>query len=201
MVYRRTERIEARLAEDRERIVQAARDVVREVGFAGARIAAVAGAAGVSTGSVYRHFSSKAVLFSEMLRGVCARELAVVSDVAATPGPVTARIADVVTVFCLRSLRGAGLAYAVIVEPMDPEVDQVRLDARRDLSRVLAELIADGVAVGQLPAQNPAACGAAIVGAMLEGLVGPLQDGAADPDALVAQLRTFCVRGVGGVAA
>lgn len=201
VVYRRTERIEARLAQDRERILGAARAVVREVGFAGAKVAAVAAAAGVSTGSVYRHFPSKGALFSEMLREICARELAVVAAVAQTDGAVAARVGDVIAVFAQRSLRSGGLAYAVIVEPMDPEVDEVRLDARRNLSRLFAQLIAEGISAGEFPQQNPRASGAAVVGAMLEALVRPLQDGAADPAALVDQLRTFCVRALGGTPA
>lgn len=197
MAYRRTERIEARLAEDRERILGAARDVVREAGFAGAKMALVASSAGVSTGSVYRHFPSKGALFSEMLREVCARELAVVRAVASAEGSPATRLGDVVKVFCARSLRSGGLAYAVIVEPMDPEVDQVRLDARRDLSLVFSALVQEGMSTGQLPDQAPMVSGAAIVGAMLEGLARPLQDGPADPAALASRLSVFCLRGVG----
>jgi AcrR family transcriptional regulator len=198
MAYRRTERVEARLAADRDRILAAARDVVREVGFANAKIVAVAAGAEVSTGSVYRHFPSKAALFAEMLREVCAREYAVAAAVAVTPGPLVPRLGDVVEVFAQRSLRSGGLAYAVIVEPMDPEVDQVRLDARRELALLFAGLIDEGIRAGDLPMQNSYAGGAAIIGAVLEGLVRPLQDGALDPDDLVAQLRAFCVRAVGG---
>ncbi|MGQ0843313.1 MAG: TetR/AcrR family transcriptional regulator [Sporichthyaceae bacterium] len=201
MVYRRTERVEARLAQDRERILEAARGLVRDTGFAGAKVVAVAAAAGVSTGSVYRHFPSKGALFSEMLREICARELAVVSAVARTDGAVADRVGAAIAVFAQRSLRSGGLAYAVIVEPMDPEVDEVRLDARRNLSRLFAELIAEGVAAGDFPPQHPLVGGAAVVGAMLEALVRPLEDGAADPDLLVDQVRTFCVRALGGVPA
>jgi hypothetical protein len=81
---------------------------------------------------------------------------------------------------------------------MDPEVDQVRLDARRDLARLFAGLIDEGIRAGKLPVQDPYTAGAAIIGAVLEGLVRPLQDGALDPDDLVAELRAFCVRAVGG---
>jgi hypothetical protein len=35
-------------------------------------------------------------------------------------------------------LRGEGLAYAVIVEPVDPDVDQVRLEARAGLADAFA---------------------------------------------------------------
>lgn len=201
MVYRRTERIEARLAEDRERVLVAARDVVREVGFGGAKMAMVAASAGVATGSVYRHFPSKGALFSEMLREVCARELAVVQEVASSEGSATARISDAVEVFSARCLRSGGLAYAVVVEPMDPEVNQVRLHARRDLARLFSALVEEGMASGELPHQSPVLAGAAIVGTMLEGLATPLEDGAVDPGALCAGLRVFCLRGVGASSA
>src|SRR3954449_5792441 len=68
-------RVAARQAEARRRILEAARVVVAEQGFAAAQVAVVASVADVATGSIYRHFPSKASLFSEMLRVVCRREL------------------------------------------------------------------------------------------------------------------------------
>src|SRR5215471_21762808 len=79
-------RVAARLADSRRRILDAARVVVAEQGFAAAQVAVVASMAGVATGSVYRHFPSKSSLFSEMLRLVCDRELTVVREIAAEPG-------------------------------------------------------------------------------------------------------------------
>jgi AcrR family transcriptional regulator len=58
-------RVKARLADSRRRILEAARVVVAEQGFAAAQVAVVAAEAGVATGSVYRHFPSKASLFAE----------------------------------------------------------------------------------------------------------------------------------------
>ena len=71
-------RVAARLADSRRRILEAARIVVAEQGFAAAQVAVVAAVADVATGSVYRHFPSKSSLFSEMLRAVCDRELTVI---------------------------------------------------------------------------------------------------------------------------
>jgi AcrR family transcriptional regulator len=68
MPYRPTERTEARKAETRERIVAAALDQLAEGGYASATVQAVARRAGVATGSVYRHFPSKADLFTEVFR-------------------------------------------------------------------------------------------------------------------------------------
>ena len=67
MVYRRTERVEERLQDKRDRILQAVRKVVGEVGFRGAQVTMVAEAAGVATGTVYRYFPSNGELFAKAL--------------------------------------------------------------------------------------------------------------------------------------
>src|ERR1051326_8330283 len=68
MPYRETAQTRARRDAARERIVAAARDQVAEGGYASASVQAVARRARVATGSVYRHFPSKAELFSEVRR-------------------------------------------------------------------------------------------------------------------------------------
>ena len=193
-------KVAARLADSRRRILEAARIVVADQGFAAAQVAVVAGVAGVATGSVYRHFPSKASLFAEMLRDVCERELAVVRAIAAEPGrSAPDRISDCVVAFVDRALRGDNLAYAVIVEPMDPQVDQVRLEARAALAGLFTMLIEEGIAAGELPAQDAGVRGAAIVGAYLEGMVAVLANRAEQlPDraAVAAELARFCTGGV-----
>ena len=195
-------RVAARLADTRRRILEAARLVVAEQGFAAAQVAVVASIADVATGSVYRHFPSKASLFAEMLRSVCERELAVVRAIAAEPGRwVLDRIGDSVAAFVDRALQGEGLAYAVIVEPMDPDVDRVRLEARAALAAVFAGLIQEGVAGGELEPQDARLRGAAIVGAFLEGVVAPLAgraDVPPDREAIAFEIAQFCQAAVGG---
>lgn len=195
-------RVMARLADSRRRILEAARVVVAEQGFAAAQVAVVASVADVATGSVYRHFPSKASLFAEMLRSVCDQELAVVQAIADEPGRAAIdRIGAGVAAFVDRALRGEGLAYAVIVEPMDPDVDQVRLEARARLAAVFAGLIDEGVAGGELPRQDSRVRGAAIVGAFLEALVAPLADrpkAAKSRADVVAEITAFCRAAVEG---
>ena len=69
MPYRATEQTEARRAATRERVVAAARELIARGGYQEARVAAVAAVAGVATGTVYRHFPSKAELFAEVFEG------------------------------------------------------------------------------------------------------------------------------------
>ena len=202
MAYRRTERVEARLADTRERILRAARQLIADGGFRGAQVVAVAAAAEVATGTIYRFFPSKADLFAEVLRGICQRELDVTSAVASSGGPASERLASAVAAFASRALRARRLAYAIIVEPVDPEIDEVRLEYRRAQVRVFESIISDGIATGEFPSQNVSTGAACLVGAFLEALVQPLAR-EVEPDAeaartLIAAIVDFARRAVSG---
>lgn len=203
MAYRRTERIEARLADTRAAILKAARGIVAEGGFQEAQVAAVAAAAGVATGTVYRYFPSKADLLAEMLRMICAREIEVVSAIAASGAPPAARFADAVRVFAQRALRGSRLAYANIFEPAAPEVEGARLEIRRELAGVFARMLSDGVAARAFARTDPQLAAAAVVGALLESLVGPLapERKGRDDERVIRDIVALCVRAVGAVGA
>src|SRR5437588_428038 len=75
MPYRPTERTERRKAEARERIVAAALAQLADGGYASASVQVIAQRAGIATGSVYRHFQSKAELFAEVFRRASTREI------------------------------------------------------------------------------------------------------------------------------
>src|SRR3982074_362702 len=83
MPYRPTERTEARRAAVRETIIAAALDQVGRAGYASASMNAVARRAGVATGTVYRHFPSKADLFADVFQRASNRELEVLRGLAA----------------------------------------------------------------------------------------------------------------------
>jgi AcrR family transcriptional regulator len=199
MAYRPTSRTEARKAEVRSRIVAAARKLIARGGYVEAQVAAVAAEAEVATGTVYRHFPSKADLFAEVFREASQREVDAMAAVASeSAGDARSRIAAGVETFARRALRGRRMAYALLAEPVDPAVEAERLAFRRSYRDVLATVIEDGVESGELPPQDVAVSAAAMVGAIGEALVGPLSPAtpAGDPDRVVAALVEFCVRSV-----
>lgn len=199
VAYRPTERTEARRAEVRALIVDAARRLIAGGGYAEAQVAAVAAEAGVATGTVYRHFPSKSELFAEVFREASQREVDAMADASSQGSGETAteRIATGVETFARRALRSPRIAYALLAEPVDPAVEAERLAFRRAYRDILAGVIADGVGAGELPAQDVQVSAAAIVGAIGEALVGPLSPVAdGEPEQVVEPLVQFCVRSV-----
>ena len=200
MAYRRTQQVEERLADRRAEIVKAVRRVVGDVGFRDAQIAMVAAAAGVATGTVYRYFPSKAELFAEAVSANSRHEIEVLAQIVASDGPPVQRLQDAIKAFASRALQARQLAYAMIAEPADVEVDTARLEYRRAFGRLFGTLIEEGMRTGELPAQDSEATSACIVGALIEGLIGPLAPDAAKPmqeSRLVETIVRFCLRAVG----
>lgn len=198
MAYRPTARTEARKAAARERILEAAIDQLEEGGYASATVQAVAGRAGVATGSVYRHFPSKSELFAEVFRRATRREIDVLAALAAERDrPVAERLAAGVKAFARRALAAPTRAYALLAEPVDAAVDAERLVHRRGYRDVFRGLLDEGVATGELAPHDTELAAAALVGAIGEVLVGPLspsQDGhTGRQEALVAALVALAV--------
>ncbi|MDT0529244.1 TetR/AcrR family transcriptional regulator [Micromonospora sp. DSM 115977] len=196
MVYRSTERVKARLSASRERIIAAALEIMAEHGYAGCSVAAVAERAGMATGSVYRHFPTKADLVAEVFRTASRREVDAVARAAALEGTVAERVTAVIETFSGRALRSPRLAYALLAEPADPAVDAERLVFRRAYAELIAGHVAQGVASGELPPQDPELTATALVGALAEAMVGPLAAGVAGPRT-IEHLITFLHRALG----
>lgn len=204
MAYKRSDLMEQRLAENRQRILKATRQLVAGGGFRAAPVAAVAAQAGISTGLIYRHFPSKADLFVEVLDEAITAEIVILQAIAAGPQPPVERLGLALDSFVRRALAGPALAWAFIAEPVDAEVDDARIRGRRRFGAVFKALLDEGVAAGALPAQDTEVGAACLVGAFTEALVGPTapqwpQRGG-DPAPLVAAIRSACLR-LAGVAA
>lgn len=190
------------LAPTRERLLQAAQELIEEGGYGAATVAAIAGRAGVASGTLYRHFPSKEQLFVELFRSVCSREERAMQAAAEqmNGAGAVARLEEVLATFARRALRNPRLAWALIAEPVDPLVDAERLAYRERYAALIAESLRAGVATGELPQQDVTLTAAALVGGCGEALVGPLSPLAQERPAsqeVVAALRTFVRRAVG----
>jgi AcrR family transcriptional regulator len=201
MPYRRTENVVRRLAEREETILAAATSIAGEGGMGAVQIAAVAGRANIAAGTVYRYFPSKTDLVAELVAAIAERELSAMRASAdAAPGPLSALAAAIVT-FAARALAGRRLAWAVIAEPVDADVDIVRLDFRQSIAAELATRIRVAIHGGHLPDQDADVAAPAIVGALLEGLIGPLaplhDDDAAGGREAVQTVTLLALRALG----
>jgi hypothetical protein len=103
----------------------------------------------------------------------------------------------------VRALAARRLAFALIAEPVEPEIDRARAAYRQALAAAFERLIGNALQGGHLPDQNAALAASALIGALVEGLVGPLAPAAADDPgkgrAQVQLLALFVLRALGVV--
>ena len=174
MAYRRTENVVRKHAEREQTIIDAAQSIAGEEGMGAVQIAAVAHRADIAAGTVYRYFPSKNDLVAEMISGTADRELLqCVRLPNSAPGPLSALAACIAT-FAARALQERRLAWALTAEPVDADVDTLRLKFRRALVDEMEKRITAAVVAGHLPDLDPRFAAPAVVGAVLEGVVGPL---------------------------
>jgi AcrR family transcriptional regulator len=200
MPYRRTENVNRRLAARHAAIIAAARQAASEGGMAAVQIASVALKAGIAAGTVYRYFPGKTDLVVALLGEISTREIAALrraADVA--PGPLSALSAAIMT-FASRALRQQRLTFAAIAEPIDAELDAGRIAFRKGVAAEFASLIAAALAGKHLPEQDAALSAAALVGLLVEGLIGPLAPEATGRERDVVQSLTLVALRALGVA-
>lgn len=187
----------------RERLLEAAVELLEEGGYAAASVAAIAERGGVAAGALYRHFPSKAELFVEVFRDTAEQELAALYEASTVPGGTMEKLDSIVRQFTGGVLARPRLAWALGYEPVDPLVDAERLRYRQTYRERLAELVRFGIASGELPEQDAELTAAALIGAISEALVSPLSPVAGDgvpAEDLVDAISTFC-RGAMGIPA
>lgn len=199
MAYRRSPLMQERLADNRQRIVLAARRLIARGGFREASITAVANEVGLSVGAIYRYFPSKAELFVEVLTEAVTFEIGILRTIIDGPGTAAERLHAAVESFASRAMEGPHLAYAFIAEPTDPEVEAARIICRRQFGAVFETVLKQGVKAGEFPPQSIEISAACIVGAFTEALIRPVSVSAKKSASrkLVRAIAEFCVRAPG----
>jgi AcrR family transcriptional regulator len=189
----------------------AARALASESGLAAVQIVPVAERAGIATGTVYRYFPSKDDLVSALVSATAEREVAAIRAAAAAAPGALSGLAAAIVAFASGILRARRLVWAMLAEappPFPPPLARegregvARFAFRRDIGGEFEGLIRAAIAGGHLPDQPPAATAVAVIGAMVESLVGPLAPTSAGPDAECAAVQAitlFALRALGVV--
>jgi AcrR family transcriptional regulator len=203
MPYRQTENVARKLAARHDAILAAARAAAAEGGMAAVQMASIAERAGIAAGTIYRYFPSKTELVAALAATLAERDMTALAAAAKTaPGPLSA-LAAAITTFAARALAGRRLAFALMAESVEPDVDAARLSYRQALAAEFEQLIRKAVDGGHLPDQDAVLAAAALVGALTEGLIGPLAPAAGDDPATtrarVQMLTLLALRALGVV--
>ena len=169
---------QVRSLDKKTQILRAARGVVMDGGFQELQMNAVAAAADVAVGTIYRYFPSRAELCAAIVSTVSQREVDVLSGIAVAEGEPSQKVRDAVRAFVLRAVRGRRLAYGLIFEPIDPEVESTRLRYRRAVARVFEAIIREGIAADEFRKVDVEVAATCLVGAFMEGLISVLAPGA-----------------------
>jgi len=197
MPYRRTENVARRLAARHDAIIAAARQMASEGGMAAVQIAAVAG---IAAGTVYRYFPAKTDLVAALLAELAERETGALRRAAdAAPGPLSA-LAAAITIFAARALRHRRLIFAAVAEAIDADLDRARRAFRQSLANEFAVRIAAATSEGRLPEQDAGLAAAALIGLLVEGLIGPLAPDISGREREVVQSLTLTALRALGVA-
>ncbi len=174
MVYRITPERQQRDRALREHILHCALDQVRAGGFNALTMSSLASAAGIATGSLYRHFNGKGELAAEVFVRATRLEVDKLRSQFTGQGSASERLQRGLTLFAARAWHSRQLAYALIAEPVDPEVDSQRLRYREAYAELYADLIRAGRDDGSFTVEHIPLTAACLVGAVAEALVGPL---------------------------
>ena len=180
------------VAQNRDALLQAARRVFRDKGYAGASLDAVADAAGFTKGAVYSHFTSKADLFLSLLEtrieARALQQLDLVDSVVTDDGP--RRLAEQV----FATSRADPLWQLAVLEfrvvaARDPTL-AARYAAlhRRTVEGIVATLEAAFAALGRRPALPLAALAVAGLALDAGGFLEDLADPGSVPDDQLADL-------------
>jgi AcrR family transcriptional regulator len=200
MPYRRTEAIARRLASKREEIMMAAGAAAAEGGMAALQIAPVAQRAGIAAGTVYRYFPAKSDLVAALIAATAERDTSAIRKAAsAAPGPLSA-LAAAIGVYAAGLAAQKRLAWAIIGEPAESEIDDARNAYRTALSNEFQTWLIPAIQNGHLPEQNAGVSASALLGVLVEGLIGPLaatSDDEAGHHEAVQNLTLLALRALG----
>ena len=202
MSYKRSSLMQKRMEQNREAILQSARELIAQGGIKDAQIQAIAERAGVSSGLVYRYFDNKSQVLIEVLSEAIQHEVKILNHIAESELSSKQKLDKAVTTFVKRAMNSPQLAYSLMFEPVDAELEHERFRSKQLIKQSIKEILAAGKINGELGFEDLNTAALCVVGAMTFVVIEPLNPSRNVmfdqnyKDYFVKQIAEFCVNAV-----
>lgn len=203
MSYKRSSLMQERMEQNRQAILQAARELIAQGGIKDAQIQAIAERAGVSSGLVYRYFDNKSQVLIEVLSEAIQLEVKILNYIAESDELTSKQKLDkAVTTFVKRAMNSPQLAYSLMFEPVDAELEHERFRSKQMIKQSMKEILAAGKINGEFGFEDLNTAALCVVGAMTFVVIEPLNPSRNVmfeqnyKDYFVKQIAEFCVNAV-----
>lgn len=203
MSYKRSSLMQERMEQNRQAILQSARELIAQGGIKDAQIQAIAERAGVSSGLVYRYFDNKSQVLIEVLSEAIQHEVKILNHIAESDELTSKQKLDkAVTTFVKRAMNSPQLAYSLMFEPVDAELEHERFRSKQLIKQSMKEILAAGKINGEFGFEDLNTAALCVVGAMTFVVIEPLNPSRNVmfdqnyKDYFVKQIAEFCVNAV-----
>lgn len=202
MSYKRSSLMQKRMEQNREAILQSARELIAQGGIKDAQIQAIAERAGVSSGLVYRYFDNKSQVLIEVLSEAIQHEVKILNHIAESELSSKQKLDKAVTTFVKRAMNSPQLAYSLMFEPVDAELEHERFRSKQLIKQSIKEILAAGKINGEFGFEDLNTAALCVVGAMTFVVIEPLNPSRNVmfdqnyKDYFVKQIAEFCVNAV-----
>ena len=201
MSYKRSSLMQERMEQNRMAILDSARELIAH-GALKSVYQAIAERAGVSTGLVYRYFENKSQILIEVLSDAIRREVEILDHIAKSDLSAKQKLQKSVTTFVKRAMNSPQLAYSLMFEPVDPEMEHERFRSKQLIKQSIKEILAEGKVNGEFDFEDLNTAALGVVGSMTFVVIEPLNPSRnvmfdeAYKDYFVKQIADFCVNAV-----
>ena len=202
MSYKRSSLMQKRMEQNREAILQSARELIAQGGIKDAQIQVIAERAGVSSGLVYRYFDNKSQVLIEVLSEAIQHEVKILNHIAESELSSKQKLDKAVTTFVKRAMNSPQLAYSLMFEPVDAELEHERFRSKQLIKQSIKEILAAGKINGEFGFEDLNTAALCVVGAMTFVVIEPLNPSRNVmfdqnyKDYFVKQIAEFCVNAV-----
>ena len=194
--------MQERMEQNRQAILQSARELIAQGGIKDAQIQAIAERAGVSSGLVYWYFDNKSQVFFEVLSEAIQHEVKILNHIAESELSSKQKLNKAVTTFVKRAMNSPQLAYSLMFEPVDAELEHERFRSKQLIKQSMKEILAAGKINGEFGFEDLNTAALCVVGAMTFVVIEPLNPSRNVmfdqnyKDYFVKQIAEFCVNAV-----